>query len=226
MTNLILAYQMDPEVSEMNGAHLRFGDAIEDILSVELRLILLFMDSEQTIVMPPTYWLESDVSVRVLLRNVAMIEKGYVRFLMNEGTFEDFRQKKSYRYRQLMHVFRFQHGYGTRGRTALQGVPARVVGKTFSAGKDTFEDFRQNGSGVLHRVLPSGRDVEYFLEKLEDTQRDVFIWESMVEELLSANIDIKKAESAGLRNIMDSTCLLYTSPSPRDKRQSRMPSSA
>ena len=28
------------------------------------------------------------------------------------------------------------------------------------------------------------------------------------------------------RNIVSKTCLLYTSPSPRDKRQSRMPSSA
>ena len=27
-------------------------------------------------------------------------------------------------------------------------------------------------------------------------------------------------------NIIDTPCLLYTSPSPRDKRQSRMPSSA
>ena len=27
-------------------------------------------------------------------------------------------------------------------------------------------------------------------------------------------------------NIVDDSCLLYTSPSPRDKRQSRMPSSA
>ena len=28
------------------------------------------------------------------------------------------------------------------------------------------------------------------------------------------------------RSLSDNTCLLYTSPSPRDKRQSRMPSSA
>ena len=28
------------------------------------------------------------------------------------------------------------------------------------------------------------------------------------------------------QNVCHSTCLLYTSPSPRDKRQSRMPSSA
>ena len=31
---------------------------------------------------------------------------------------------------------------------------------------------------------------------------------------------------AGDQEIIDNTCLLYTSPSPRDKRQSRMPSSA
>ena len=31
---------------------------------------------------------------------------------------------------------------------------------------------------------------------------------------------------AGGRLVIASTCLLYTSPSPRDKRQSRMPSSA
>ena len=33
-----------------------------------------------------------------------------------------------------------------------------------------------------------------------------------------------RVESAGLR--LAAICLLYTSPSPRDKRQSRMPSSA
>ena len=31
---------------------------------------------------------------------------------------------------------------------------------------------------------------------------------------------------SGLKNGGSTTCLLYTSPSPRDKRQSRMPSSA
>ena len=37
---------------------------------------------------------------------------------------------------------------------------------------------------------------------------------------------ISVLKSAGLIMSKDMTCLLYTSPSPRDKRQSRMPSSA
>ena len=38
-------------------------------------------------------------------------------------------------------------------------------------------------------------------------------------------ITFKEAISKGLK-IMDTTCLLYTSPSPRDRQKSRMPSSA
>ena len=40
-------------------------------------------------------------------------------------------------------------------------------------------------------------------------------------------IETGQTEIGGLQSIIESLpCLLYTSPSPRDKRQSRMPSSA
>ena len=46
---------------------------------------------------------------------------------------------------------------------------------------------------------------------------DNFARATMVEKALDKNSDLIR---------VDKTCLLYTSPSPRDKRQSRMPSSA
>ena len=42
----------------------------------------------------------------------------------------------------------------------------------------------------------------------------------------SAHMSVVTADVAGVPRIVAMTCLLYTSPSPRDKRQSRMPSSA
>ena len=39
-------------------------------------------------------------------------------------------------------------------------------------------------------------------------------------------LDIKGLKVGQAQNTEAKTCLLYTSPSPRDKRQSRMPSSA
>ena len=38
--------------------------------------------------------------------------------------------------------------------------------------------------------------------------------------------DVKWVTAVVVEPILDDRCLLYTSPSPRDKRQSRMPSSA
>ena len=45
-----------------------------------------------------------------------------------------------------------------------------------------------------------------------------------ITALNQASLSVEKGEVVGL--IGDNGCLLYTSPSPRDKRQSRMPSSA
>ena len=53
-----------------------------------------------------------------------------------------------------------------------------------------------------------------FLRAKITNQKDMMILEK----------NTKKAEELAKKDI--GTCLLYTSPSPRDKRQSRMPSSA
>ena len=48
---------------------------------------------------------------------------------------------------------------------------------------------------------------------------------SMLAELKFQNLE-EFLQSIVPESILDKSCLLYTSPSPRDKRQSRMPSSA
>ena len=47
-----------------------------------------------------------------------------------------------------------------------------------------------------------------------------------LESLLNKNVKIEITDGRTLVGQYLCTCLLYTSPSPRDKRQSRMPSSA
>ena len=49
-------------------------------------------------------------------------------------------------------------------------------------------------------------------------QRDVFVWDRTNDRV--------EIVSRGAGGQQSNGCLLYTSPSPRDKRQSRMPSSA
>ena len=50
-----------------------------------------------------------------------------------------------------------------------------------------------------------------------------FTHDSATQTLSNVNV---KATVGGITYVITEACLLYTSPSPRDKRQSRMPSSA
>ena len=63
------------------------------------------------------------------------------------------------------------------------------------------------------------------------TRASIGGYEEIVEALLAAGADTEKTDRQGDTALMRAAmeghiCLLYTSPSPRDKRQSRMPSSA
>ena len=54
---------------------------------------------------------------------------------------------------------------------------------------------------------------------------DEKIWEQMKEEVFAKSWQYIGDESE-IFNVAINTCLLYTSPSPRDRTRSRMPSSA
>ena len=66
------------------------------------------------------------------------------------------------------------------------------------------------GRGKLHRFVPRTK-------VLDEGELSRAI-KRMAHEVIERN--------HGLENVVIIGCLLYTSPSPRDKRQSRMPSSA
>ena len=52
------------------------------------------------------------------------------------------------------------------------------------------------------------------------------IWRARDKRVSDQNADLLEALSEGGVAIPDTICLLYTSPSPRDRSLSRMPSSA
>ena len=46
------------------------------------------------------------------------------------------------------------------------------------------------------------------------------------KDSIGVRVSVKSGGCAGMSYVMEYTCLLYTSPSPRDRTRSRMPSSA
>ena len=89
--------------------------------------------------------------------------------------------------------------------------------------EDIIELFAAHGE-VTNCALPLERDTGRkrgfaFIEMADEAMETAAIDALQGVELMGRPLRINKAEPRG-------SCLLYTSPSPRDKRQSRMPSSA
>ena len=87
---------------------------------------------------------------------------------------------------------------------------SKEIGQLFKSGKN--EEANQAKSKV-----------EALKGSIADNETKMVSIKYKIEEIL---LSIPNAPNALVPNGLSEDCLLYTSPSPRDKRQSRMPSSA
>ena len=75
-----------------------------------------------------------------------------------------------------------------------------------------------------HLGRPEGYDTMYSFKNVQKWLQDSFISDRR-DDGRSINVILVK-DIREIENHIPNTCLLYTSPSPRDRTRSRMPSSA
>ena len=97
---------------------------------------------------------------------------------------------------------------------SIKGKFALVTGGTQGLGAAIAKNFAENGA---EGIITIGRKEEKGKEVAKKIQEETGC------KVIFVKTDLPNVQEC--RNAV-SVCLLYTSPSPRDKRQSRMPSSA
>ena len=122
---------------------------------------------------------------------------------------------------------RSRYHFEEKDKALLKGVASDLAGclKWKEAAYLMFED----GTDTVRRataVVTLGSDVDLLQERYQNTGRmlESYMLESIGGELLMLGYGMLEAwirENTGYQ-----VCLLYTSPSPRDRQKSRMPSSA
>ena len=85
---------------------------------------------------------------------------------------------------------------------------------------------------TVHRVRPGKDDDENGADEDVAGDDELILEDAYLENVLKTRVGGRESSEAHAfavqdgEAMIDRSCLLYTSPSPRDKRQSRMPSSA
>ena len=77
----------------------------------------------------------------------------------------------------------------------------------------------------MRKFIIEGQDIIGMFYNREDVERILVCTEEPYETDIEPNVDWYQIVEFGYRGIAVD-CLLYTSPSPRDRTRSRMPSSA
>ena len=116
---------------------------------------------------------------------------------------------------------------GYQGRRKKHSIRATYFQKFFKIDAPTsrtFTELEHDFASYSAMYNYSGRSFDFYLEYLNDSS---FIFENQTMITTFAPTPVESTfAGVGLRFKAYSDCLLYTSPSPRDQRGSRMPSSA
>ena len=125
--------------------------------------------------------------------------------------------------------FIFKASYDKANRSSVDSYRGPGIDEGLSILSNLKKEFKVPIISDVHTV----EEVSKASEVLDIIQIPAFLSRQtdLIKEAASTKIpiNIKKGQFMApedTKNIINKCCLLYTSPSPRDKRQSRMPSSA
>lgn len=182
---MLLYHLVDHEILDISNISKKFSN-LEDLVAevdYELKLIVLFMDIYETIVLPPTYFFESLVCRKIIEKNVCFIEQGYIRFLMDQASFEEFVERKKERYTNVMHHEKYEQAYYKGKYYGIKDLPAGFSPKTIEPGRIAFATWEKQ---VIAEAKANGMQVKKFrdlIKRIKANDSGAFTWESVKDQL-------------------------------------------
>jgi len=206
----IIFYMADRELQENSGIQWSKArhEALYTRLLLEFRLIFLAINTDGTIVVPPTYYLESPPLRQLLAAHASLLESGWVKLLMNTPLLRDYLNAKQDRYAKAAKFSAYFDAYFSDTRFhGLTELPFQSTAKARSIGRRTLAIWTRN---VLGRAQKHGNLItktQKFLDLAAKTERTAILYENIREHQSSAGLSDEEARLLDYRCIMNRTYL-------------------
>lgn len=205
----VLFYQADLEMLE-NSKVLRSPKShklIANALRLEFRLLFLAIPLDSYLVIPPSYYLESQFCRELLQEHEILIEAGFVRLQVDYPDLKDYLDVKKERYAKARHIERFQLAYFSRKTYGIKTLPFRLMSKKRSVGQRTLnlwdEQLRERAAEI---DFPS-KILNEFRKRALQTEKSAILYENLTEHMEHVGLTPSDARALKIRDIMNSNYL-------------------
>lgn len=198
MPDIVFFYLSDYEVLELSESKEHPADIL-DALDLELRLLVLLIPLDGCVVFPPSHYRESPICQKLVLRNSAFVNEGYLWLMMREATLKENAEKQAERYKNFIHIDKYRLAYLAGTDYGLSTFGFRVMSKGFLTGKKTMDIWEENIRKTgLNRGYPSSW-IEELVRRVRDDEETPFIWERVRTVLHSMNFSAREERLLGIR---------------------------
>jgi hypothetical protein len=167
------------------------------------------MNTEGTIVFPPTYYLETPAFRKLLAAHVPLIEAGYIKLLLGGPILSDYLDRKRSRYDKAAKFPHYYDAYYSDTKFhGLYDLPFQVTAKSQSIGHKTLASWTRT---VLGRSQKHPRLViraQHFLDLAETTERSAILFENLREHQHAAGLSDQDALVLDYRSAMNRLYLI------------------
>lgn len=206
----IIFYMADRELHENSG--IQWGKSFRSLyerLLIEFRLIFLSMNTEGTIVFPPTYYLETPALRMLCEDHLPLMEAGFIKFTANTPILSDYLDEKRERYQKAAKFDDYFESYfSDRKLHGIYDLPIQITGKFKSIGLRTLAAWKRS---VLGRIqLHPGLIVktQRFLDLADKTERRAFLYENLREHQQAVGLNMQEIRILDDRATMNRFYLL------------------
>jgi hypothetical protein len=180
---------------------------IANALKLEFRLLFLAIPSDAYLVIPPSYYLESEYCRELLQQHEILIEAGYVRLLIDYPDFKDYIEVKRQRYIKARHVPRFELAYFSRKTYGIKRLPFRFTSKKKSVGRRTLDLWDEQLKRRAAEIEFPAEKLDEFRKRAFETEKVAILYDNLIEHMDRVGLSQSDARVLRIRDIMNNNYL-------------------